>query len=210
MIRRLLIAALLAALALPAAAAANGDPPSDILPFEDLSVPAEPPSRASVDGLRGAVRRAREAGYPVKVAVVHSELDLGTLASAFGQPQQYADYLVTELPRHNPDARGARILVVMPAGAAVAGADFGSGERRAARTIEVSTDATPTRLVDAARTTVERMAAEAGRPIGGAGQSSGPAGGAIAAVLIGALLLAGALAGLAARRRRSAAEGSSP
>ncbi len=202
--RRLLAIAAAALLALPAAAAANGDPPSDVLPYEDVSLPAEPPSRASADALRAAVRRAREAGYPLKVAVIHSAIDLGTLASVFGRPQQYADYLVAELPRHNPESEGARILVVMPAGAGIAGTDFGAGERRAARTIRVTTDATPTDLTRAAQSTVERMAGAAGRRIGGAGGSGGGSGGLIAAVLVGVLVLAAALAGLAARRREHA------
>jgi hypothetical protein len=200
--RRVLLAALGALLVAAPAAHANGDPPSDVLPFEDVYLPAAPPSPEAGDSLRNAVRRARDAGYPIKVAVIHAEVDLGPLASAYGRPQQYADYLVTELPRHTAASQGARILVVSPAGAGIAGVDFSPKERRAARTIKVTSDATPDQLVKATQSTVERMADAAGKPIGGGGGAGGAGGGLIAAVLIGALVLAAALAGLAARRRQ--------
>lgn len=202
-VRPLIVAAALS-LAVAPAAHANGDPPSDVLPFDDVYLPADPPSQRAADSIRRTVRRAREAGYPIKVAVIHAEVDLGPYASAFGRPQQYADYLVTELPRHTSDAVGARILVVTPAGAGIAGVDFNSGERRAARTVRVTTDATPDQMVGAAQRTVERMADAAGKPIGGSGSGGGPGGGAIAAILVGFLVLAAALAGLAARRRQGA------
>jgi hypothetical protein len=198
-----LTAALLLALVAAPGAAANGDPPSDVLPFEDVYLPADPPSQAAGDALRSTVRRAREAGYPIKVAVIGAEIDLGPYARAFRQPQQYANYLVSELPRHSADTQGARILVVTPVGAGIAGPDFSGAERRAARTIQVSTSSTPDQLANATKATVERMADAAGKPIGGGG-SGGSGGGVIAAVLIGVLLLAAALAGLAARRRRQA------
>ncbi|HVE68722.1 MAG TPA: hypothetical protein VNB64_09105, partial [Solirubrobacteraceae bacterium] len=134
---RCVIAVLLAGLAWAPAAHANGDPPSDVLPFDDVYLPADPPSQRAAESIRRTVRRAREAGYPIKVAVIQAEVDLGPYAGTFGRPQQYADYLVTELPRHTADAQGARILVVTPAGAGIAGVDFNAAERRAARTIRV-------------------------------------------------------------------------
>jgi hypothetical protein len=207
MLRRLAIATALTALVAAPAAHANGDPPSDVLPFEDVYLPAEPPSQDVAESLRGAVRRAREAGYPLKVAVIHAEVDLGPLANAYGRPQQYADYLVTELPRHTASSQGARILVVSPSGAGIAGVEFSPQERRAARTIHVTTGATPDQLVRATQSTVEGMAKAAGKPIGGGGGGGGAGGGLIAAVLIGALVLAAALAGLAARRRQGQAAG---
>jgi hypothetical protein len=202
--RWIIPAALVVALAAAPGAAANGDPPSDVLPFEDLYLPADPPAAATADALRGAVKRAREAGYPIKVAVIAAEVDLGPYANAFKQPQQYANYLVTELPRHSQTAQGARILVVAPVGAGIAGTTFLPEERRAARTVQVPAGATSTQVTEAATKAVERMAAAAGKPIGGSGGSSGSGGGAIAGVVIGALLLAAALAGIAARRRQQA------
>src|SRR5688572_9589478 len=158
-------------------ASANGDPPSDTLPFEDVYLPAQAPSPSAAEALRATARRARDAGYPVKVAVIGAEADLGPYASALREPQRYADYLVAELPRHSADAQGARIVVVTPSGAGIAGVEFSGDERREERTVEVSTDATPTQLTDAARRTIERMADAAGKDIGGGG--GGTAGGAV-------------------------------
>ncbi|MDX6698222.1 MAG: hypothetical protein QOE65_1619 [Solirubrobacteraceae bacterium] len=203
MLRRVALLTTLAALAAAAPAHANGDPPSDVLPFEDLYLPALTPSQKAADGLRKTVDRARAAGYPLKVAVIQAEVDLGPLAAAFTKPQQYADYLVTELPRHTANTVGARILVVTPSGAGIAGVPFSPGERRAARTIRVSTGATSDQVVTATQDTIQRMAKAAGKPIGSGKGAGGSGGGAVAAVLIGALVLAAALAGLAARRRAS-------
>ncbi|MDX6651138.1 MAG: hypothetical protein QOJ97_3089 [Solirubrobacteraceae bacterium] len=203
--RRLIFAIALAALLASApGAAANGDPPSDVLPFEHVYVPSEPASPTAIADLRDAVKRARAAGYLIKVAVIQSEVDLGPLALLFRQPQRYADYMIKEIPRHGVDTAAERILVVMPSGAGIAGPGFGPDERKVARTIQVAQSATSTALVQAATSTVERMAAAAGKPIGGAGGSGGSGGGAIAPILVGVLLLGAAVAGIAARRRQGA------
>lgn len=57
------------------------------------------------------------------------------------------------------------MLVVMPAGAGIAGKDFDSDERKAARTINVSSTANSNELVSAATATLEKMAAAGGHPI---------------------------------------------
>ena len=185
-------------------ALANGDPPSDVLLTSDVYPPAEPAAPALVQDLRNAARRAKDAGYPAKVAVVQSQVDLGNLVQAFGRPQQYADYLVSDLRNHPERVRGEfTLLVVMPAGAGIAGKAFVQGERTAARTIDVRSGATSGELVRAATATLEKMAAEGGHPIGGAGESGG--GGSGAGVIIGVLgglLALTAVAVLAARARR--------
>ena len=199
--RRIVTTAVLAILALPGAAAANGDPPSDVLPFEDVYLPAAAPSQGAAAALRATARRARDAGFIVKVAVIGSQADLGVLASAFREPQRYADYLMTELPRHTAEAQYVRTIVVMPSGVAVAGTGVDAAQRRAARTVEVATDASSTQLTETANTAVERVAKAAGKPVGDGG-GGGSGGGLIAGVLVGFLVLAAALAGLAARRRQ--------
>jgi hypothetical protein len=198
----LLSAAAGVAVAAPAALA-NGDPPSNVLIAQDVYTPADPAPPALARELRQAAARARDAGYPTKVAVVRTNLDLGNVPQALDQPQQYADYLVTDLrgPSHVTD--DFAVLVVTPSGAGIAGKSFNSGERRAARTIAVSTGAGSGDLVRAATATLEKMAAAGGHSIGGAGSGGGggSSGAMIAAVLVGLLALT-AVAILAARARR--------
>jgi hypothetical protein len=202
---RLLVLLLSAALGVAAAAPAafaNGDPPSNALIAQDVYTPADPAPPALVRELKEAATRARGAGYPTKVAVVRTKLDLGNVPQALDQPQQYADYLVSDLrgPSHVTD--DFAVLVVTPAGSGIAGKGFSSGERRAARTIDVSTGAGSGDLVRAATTTLEKMAAADGHSIGGAG--SGGDGGSSGAVIVGVVmgLLALTAVALAARARR--------
>jgi hypothetical protein len=197
-----------AALAPPPGALANGDPPSDVLLTADVYPPAEPASPALVRGLQAAARRAKAAGYPAKVAVVQSQIDLGNLAQAFGRPQQYADYLASDL-RNHPDNVPPEfaLLVVMPAGAGIAGKAFVTDERKAARTINVRSGATSNELVRAATAALEKMASAGGHPIGGAGASKrGGSGAGVIIGVLGGLLALTAVAVLAARARRRAAE----
>ena len=190
------------AIAAPAALA-NGDPPSNVLIGQDVYTPADPAPPALVRELRQAAARAKEAGYPTKVAVVRTEADLGNVPQALGKPQQYADYLLADLHGPSQVKGDFGVLVVTPAGAGIAGRSFNGGERQAARTIDVSTGASSGELVRAATATLEAMASAAGHPIGGAGSDSGggSSGIVIAGVLAGLLALT-IVAILAARARR--------
>src|SRR4051812_20447812 len=147
---RLLIA-LLGALAATGVAAppalANGDPPSNVLITQNLYTPAVKASPASVNALKQAVNRANQAGYAIKVAVVKSDLDLGNVPQALTHPQQYADYLLADLRGPSQVSGDYGVLVVTPSGAGIAGRDFNTSEREAARTVSVSTDASSTQLV---------------------------------------------------------------
>jgi hypothetical protein len=190
------------------AALGNGDPPSQTLIREDVYPPAEAAAPGLVRDLQTAARRARDAGYPAKVAVVQSQLDLGNLATAFGKPQEYADYLAGDLGTHPDVADEFALLVVMPAGAGIAGKPFDGGEREAARTIDVSAGANSDQLVRAAQTTLEKMAAAGGHSIGGAGGSggSGSSTGVVIGVLGGLILLTVLLAAAARARRQATPE----
>ena len=163
----LLCAAAGMGLATPAALA-NGDPASYVLVTKDVYTPTDPAPPDLVRQLKEAAARAQRSGYPTKVAVVRGKLDLGNVPQALRAPQQYADYLVSDL--HGPSAvkEDFALLVVTPAGAGIAGKDFNSGERQAARTIHVSNGSSSGELVRAATVTLERMAAAGGRSIGGA------------------------------------------
>jgi hypothetical protein len=198
----LLSAAASAALTAPAALA-NGDPPSNVLIAQDVYTPADPAPAALVRELKQAAVRAQEAGYPTKVAVVRSERDLGNVPQALDKPQQYADYLLADL--HGPSqVKGSfGVLVVTPAGSGIAGRGFNGGERKAARTIAVSSGASSGELVRAATTTLEKMASAAGHPIGGAGsESGGGSSGLVIAGVLGGLLTLTVVAVLGSRARR--------
>lgn len=198
----LLSAAAGVALAAPAALA-NGDPPSNVLIAQDVYTPADPAPPALVRELTQAAARAKQAGYPTKVAVVRTEADLGNVPQALGKPQQYADYLLADLHGPSQVSGDFGVLVVTPAGSGIAGRSFDGGERQAARTIDVSTGASSGQLVRAATTTLEKMAAAAGHPVGGAGsKTGGGSNGAVIAGVLAGLLALTAVAVLAARARR--------
>ena len=94
-------------------ARADGDPASDVLasarvfwPY-NLKVPAE--SRA---GLNKTVEAVTANGLPVRVAMVSSEFDLGSVGVLFGHPQDYSQFLAQGLANFNRDW----VVVVMPNG----------------------------------------------------------------------------------------------
>jgi hypothetical protein len=101
-----------ACLLLPAVARADGDPASDVLLYEKWYLPYRAPSAAAKSDLTAVVAAANRAGYPIRVAVIQSPTDLGSIPQLFGKPQTYASFLAQEL------AFGyrKRVLVVMPAG----------------------------------------------------------------------------------------------
>src|SRR3954466_9698346 len=92
--------ALLAALALvasPSAARADGDPASDVLLRQDIFFPYAPATaRRLSDALTRLLERTRRSGFPIKVALIQSEGDLGANADLFGEPLQYANLLAQE------------------------------------------------------------------------------------------------------------------
>jgi hypothetical protein len=107
----LILAAILAALS-AGAARADGDPASDILYLDDVFVTYSHPSPDLVTALTAEVANANAAGYRIKVAVIATLVDLGSVPSLFDQPQVYARFLGTELSLFYTN----RLLVVMPAG----------------------------------------------------------------------------------------------
>src|SRR3954447_18224809 len=111
--RTLGIAALGAALALPAAARADGDPASDVLLLQESFLPYSPKVPKPVaDGLGATLKQSRAAGYPLKVAIIATPQDLGSVPQYFGKPQPYASFLEREIAFDKPEP----LLVVMPAG----------------------------------------------------------------------------------------------
>ena len=111
-----LLPVLLAAVAMAATAAtaarADGDPASDVLYFQDVFLPYAKPSAEAAKALTTTVAAANKAGFRIKVAVIASEQDLGSVPSLFNRPDIYVRFLGAELKTFYTQ----RLLVVMPAG----------------------------------------------------------------------------------------------
>jgi hypothetical protein len=150
--------ALLGLALVPAAASADGDPASDVLVSQGVFVPwdAGVPLRSEAR-LEAVVGAAAASGYPIRVAVIASAKDLGSVTALWHEPQTYAAYLGDEL---SLVFRG-RVLVVMPDGVGLypRGASGGAEDR----VVVLAPRATaPRELAALATTTVERLAAGAG------------------------------------------------
>ena len=103
----------------PAAALADGDPASDVLIGRDVFYPYDPGVSSSLQShLNTLTAQARASGFPIKVALIDTRADLGTLPELFDKPRQYAQFLDEEI-----SLAGQRLplLVVMPNGYGVAG-----------------------------------------------------------------------------------------
>jgi hypothetical protein len=108
-----LLLVILAGAMAPALARADGDPASDVLikerafyPYE-IKLPA-----ASTKALAKTLLRAKEEGFPIRVAMIAHDFDLGSAGLLYRKPQPYAQFLAQELAMFNTDW----LLVVMPNG----------------------------------------------------------------------------------------------
>lgn len=92
-------------------ALADGDPASDYLlnqqVFVLLQTGGTPPAQRQ---LSNVVAAANKAGFPIRVAVISSEYDLGSVSVLWKKPQTYARFLGIELSL----AYKGLLLVVMP------------------------------------------------------------------------------------------------
>jgi hypothetical protein len=98
----------------PAAPArADGDPCSDFLLVGSLCPPNNPrPSQPQIDRAQKTIDAAKQAGYEIRVAVIGSPTDLGSVPGFVGRPAPYAKFRDAELQR----AGAGTLLVVMAAG----------------------------------------------------------------------------------------------
>jgi hypothetical protein len=158
--RLVAVVAAFALSAFPAAARADGDPASDVLLAQDVFLPYAPKTTPRLsDALTKLLERTRKAGYPVKVAVIESEGDLGANANLFGQPLEYANLLAEELRilRHGrAAAEELHLLVVMPAG--FSGAGLGDRVDEALEPVRIQANAQSDGLARAAIEAVARLA----------------------------------------------------
>ena len=108
-----LLAVCVAVLAGSAPARADGDPASDYLLTQRVFFTSQStsPSRAQrqLTSLTAAAGRAR---FPIRVAIISDEYDLGSITALWLKPRLYARFLGIELSA----SRAQRLLVVMPNG----------------------------------------------------------------------------------------------
>jgi hypothetical protein len=108
-----LICACLAAATVAQSARADGDPASDYLLVQRVFVPYEAATAAKQKrDLTAAVTAANKAGFKIRVAVIESAYDLGSVTALWRKPQTYARFLGAELAF----VYSQRLLVVMPNG----------------------------------------------------------------------------------------------
>jgi hypothetical protein len=135
-----------------APALADGDPASDVLAAQPLFLPQDANLSAGQQAeLAALVQSAARSAFPVRVAVVASAADLGSVTELWRQPQTYARFLGREL---SLVYRGP-LLVVMPNGYGL------YGTRVPAAATDVSVPALGAGAIDA----VLRLSRAAGHPL---------------------------------------------
>jgi len=134
-------------------ARADGDPASDVLASQPLFLPSDAGVPAAQQAqIGGLIAVAARSGYRVRVAMLASPADLGSVGALWQQPENYARFLGQELSL----VYQGPLLVVMPRGYGVyrggAAALSGLGPPGAA-------------LGSGTLAAVQRLAAAAGHPV---------------------------------------------
>ncbi len=204
--RRVAVVALIALATLPPSLAlADGDPASDVLLGQNVFLPYSPISQTMERRLYAICDAARQAGYPIRIALIAARTDLGVVPALFGRPQAYARFLSSELT----GVVNGPVLVVMPDG-------FGLSARGRALPVQplvgVSIAPGADGLGAAAVAATERLAAASGHALpasaatasGGLGASASTVRHALVAMVVLAALAAAAIAGAFVLRARRA------
>jgi hypothetical protein len=200
--RRFAVLVALAALLAAPAAHADGDPASDYLIGQKVFFPYDLKiAPAAQQQLVALVDEANRAGLKIRVAMIWSSYDLGSITGLWRKPQTYARFLGEELRYIYRD----RLLIVMPNG-------FGfnrpgqpvTKESAVLAKIKIAPGATG--FVDATRTAVERLAAASGVKLTGTAVPKGSSQNRDRLIIVlgaMAVLLAAIALRLVLRRRRS-------
>ena len=193
--------AIAAAMLVSPPALADGDPASDILIGENVFYPFSPAVSPGLQRtLNSETAAAHTVHFPIKVALIASPADLGSIPSLFGKPQQYAAFLDQEISFLNIKQL---LLVVMANGYGVQG--LGGPATDVAASLRKPQGGRSDDLARAAILAVPKLAAAAGHPIDGvSGASSAGSGTTVAAVgalAFGAIIAAAAVVWF--RRRRA-------
>jgi hypothetical protein len=123
-----LVLAVVGTLGAAATALADGDPASDVLASQPLFIPQDgsiPVAQQSE--LTAIAASARREGFPLRVALIATRTDLGSVGVLWRQPADYARFLGVELSQ----VFHGTLLVVMPNG--FGAAQVGGGGGRAGR-----------------------------------------------------------------------------
>jgi hypothetical protein len=196
------LAVVLTAVALvPVAARADGDPASDVLLGENVFYPYTPPVTASLTKtLNAEAAAAAKAGFPIKVALIASPVDLGVIPDLFNKPQKYADFLDQEISFQTKQP----LLVVMPAGLGAAGVP--PAALKALTMLAKPAGKQSNDLAAAAIPAIGKLATAAGHPLKSSGSGSGSGSGGSSTVILIVLVVAALaiIALLLANRRRRA------
>ena len=108
-----LLAVAVAVVAFAPNAHADGDPASDYLLTQQVFLPSDATaSSAAQRQLLGLVQAANRDGFAIRVAIIPSSYDLGSVTELWRVPRTYARFLSLELSF----AYTQRLLVVMPNG----------------------------------------------------------------------------------------------
>lgn len=169
MARRVLLLASLALLIAPSAARANGDPASDYLLVQSVFLPFNTKVDSDVTKrLSNVIAEAKDAKFPVKVAVIGTRYDLGTAFSLYNKAQRYSEFLGLELSFQYRD----RLLVVMPNGYgfSINGKPNQAGSNVVAKLPPPGKDAT--KQVEGAIAAIRRLAAASGIVLSSGGGGS--------------------------------------
>lgn len=155
------IAAVCALLCAPAVALAHGDAASHYLETTSLYAAfGNQPSEQAELRLIGLLDAAKQAHYPLKVAMLANESDVMDMPEMLGKPQAYADYVVAALKSVRVPV-DAPVLVITPSGLGLAG----PRPDGALQGIAAPTGATGDELAAVAMVAVRRLAEVSGHPL---------------------------------------------
>jgi hypothetical protein len=142
-------------------ALADGDPASDVLVSQSVFVPFELTINRQANELQALLASADRAGFPIRVALIDSPQDLGTVTALWRQPLEYARYLGTELSL----SFAGQVAVVMPNGIGVYPGTIAPTAAERAVATRLPAPGGGTALVGAALDAVRRLAAAEGHPL---------------------------------------------
>lgn len=144
-------------------ARADGDPASDVLATQSLFLPWDANvSSGQQAQLAALLEGSSRAGYPIRVALIASPADLGSVGELWKQPQEYAEFLGEEL---SLVYRGP-LLVIMPDGLGLY--QYGAGGRspaQASALVGALAERSKVGLAVVAAAAVQRLATAAGHHV---------------------------------------------